>query len=311
MAVRQTVVSDTNSPKTLTFNKLRGVDYSSSPFEVNASRATSMKNMINEDGVNHKRHGFTDELKVNENYNIIDICKLGDHYLFAHKYYSTSYGGNYLTIYGWDGNDDIAQFVNFSYDNESNDVFVFLNNNNIFIPYKKIIISYDPVSKSYSTHTDGDELYTPTTTISINSNSESGNSGVSYEEPNILTAKRKNSLIGDKINTVKVTFVPFNSSKDILSAKMYATFGGANISGYSNSVSYQNLNLMPMKDLSFRVVPGKYSVYASVTTSNVTIADTDELCDEGGNSLGEPTGDGRKYIVIEEDISIYVKESGK
>ena len=76
MAVRQTVVSDTNSPKTLTFNKLRGVDYSSSPFEVNTSRATSMKNMINEDGVNHKRNGWTEDTEINKMISEMNITNI-------------------------------------------------------------------------------------------------------------------------------------------------------------------------------------------------------------------------------------------
>ena len=66
MAVKQTIPSNTNQTKSLTFSKLRGVDYSSSPFEVSTSRAVHVKNMINEDGVNHKRPGWTNDNKIND-----------------------------------------------------------------------------------------------------------------------------------------------------------------------------------------------------------------------------------------------------
>ena len=85
MAVRQTVVSDTNSPKTLTFNKLRGVDYSSSPFEVTPSRATSMKNMINKDGVNHKRNGWSEDLEINKKILEMNITNIKGIYMSSNE----------------------------------------------------------------------------------------------------------------------------------------------------------------------------------------------------------------------------------
>ena len=42
----------------LVLSDFKGVDFSSSPFRVSQSRATDMRNLINEYGVNHKRHGW-------------------------------------------------------------------------------------------------------------------------------------------------------------------------------------------------------------------------------------------------------------
>ena len=47
-----------NQRKFYKFNKFRGVDYSSSPLEVKANRATDMANLIIRDGTLHKRNGF-------------------------------------------------------------------------------------------------------------------------------------------------------------------------------------------------------------------------------------------------------------
>ena len=80
MAVKQTIPSNTNQTKSLTFSKLRGVDYSSSPFEVSTSRAVHMKNMINEDGVNHKRPGWSENnehskfIKESKFDVLLDVC---------------------------------------------------------------------------------------------------------------------------------------------------------------------------------------------------------------------------------------------
>ena len=64
MGVKQNVPNNANETKSMKFSKLRGVDYSSSPFEVSTSRAVHSKNMINEDGVNHKRKGWTTDLRM-------------------------------------------------------------------------------------------------------------------------------------------------------------------------------------------------------------------------------------------------------
>ena len=42
----------------LVLTDFKGVDFSSSPYKVDPKRASSMRNMINEYGVNHKRRGW-------------------------------------------------------------------------------------------------------------------------------------------------------------------------------------------------------------------------------------------------------------
>ena len=94
MGVKQNVPNNANETKSMKFSKLRGVDYSSSPFEVSTSRAVHSKNMINEDGVNHKRKGWTTDLHINyslgENmfrkFKIIDVFKCGNKYILTVQY---------------------------------------------------------------------------------------------------------------------------------------------------------------------------------------------------------------------------------
>ena len=66
MAVKQSIPSYTNTNKSLTLGNFKGIDASSSPFEVDISRATYCQNLINENGVNHKRQGWTQDNELND-----------------------------------------------------------------------------------------------------------------------------------------------------------------------------------------------------------------------------------------------------
>jgi hypothetical protein len=85
MGVRQQIPSSTGQPRQMGFAKLRGVDYSTSPFEVNPSRAVDMRNIINDDGINHKRPGWSENTKINQKLatefygqNVIGVFKEGN-----------------------------------------------------------------------------------------------------------------------------------------------------------------------------------------------------------------------------------------
>lgn len=197
MAVRQTVVSDTNSQKTLTFNKLRGVDYSSSPFEVSTSRATSMKNMINEDGVNHKRHGWSEDLEINKTISEKNITNIKGIYIPTsttgklkyiiatdNKIYSFTKTRGYFTL----------DITNTFYDYTVKFVD---SKNKIIIFYPSAIYSFDIDALKYEDYTKGDS-YIPTTTISINPIEDLESTRKTFEYSNLLNKERKNTLIGRK-----------------------------------------------------------------------------------------------------------------
>lgn len=60
--------------KQVELNDFKGVDFSSSPLRVRQNRASSMKNFINEYGVNHKRHGWNELFKIRDsNGNVVKI----------------------------------------------------------------------------------------------------------------------------------------------------------------------------------------------------------------------------------------------
>ena len=50
--------------RTLQLSNFRGVDFSSSPLSVRSDRASNMRNFINEYGVNKKRNGWNELIKI-------------------------------------------------------------------------------------------------------------------------------------------------------------------------------------------------------------------------------------------------------
>lgn len=234
MAVRQTVVSSTNSPKTLTFNKLSGVDYSSSPFEVNTSRATSMKNMINEDGVNHKRHGWSEDLEINKTINEKNITNIKGIYIPNNKSDKLKY------IIATDSK--IYSFMNvggyYTFDVNKNDseyiVNFVANKNKIIMFYPSAIYAFDLDSSKYEDYTKGDS-YVPTTTISINPISSEDSTRKSFEYANLLNARRKNTLIGAKESEFNILYFTVDYSavgsdfSNIKNQSIYISDVGENI----------------------------------------------------------------------------------
>ena len=219
MAVRQTVVSDTNSPKTLTFNKLRGVDYSSSQFEVSTSRATSMKNMINEDGVNHKRHGWSEdnifskkitELQFDETLGVYDVVlKNTFNESFVPVYVYAGIIGETVKIYVQLKQDDGTIYIPSSFEYTctlaERTINCFENNGDLYIlgcgEYSKLKViesTIDQYAYEIDFETASSFGYVPTTTKSRNNKYDTENNGAkfqNFDSANVLTPKRKNSFI--------------------------------------------------------------------------------------------------------------------
>lgn len=237
MAVKQTIPSNTNQTKSLTFSKLRGVDYSSSPFEASTSRAVHMKNMINEDGVNHKRPGWTNDNKINDvfsgkqiiyfsngkaitmegNYPTFYLFNtLGD-VIFTSKFPNTSLSDYERTTTGWvtgadpwewiynDGKYDIdckiftVEVLDSKYSSGIRvDTFISISGRNWqFKSYSNGEYELIPLSQV---------AYKPLTAISINPDSDTTATASEKEKPNIMTNYRRNSLISNINMPFKVTF---------------------------------------------------------------------------------------------------------
>ena len=221
MAVKQTIPTYTNSTKSLTLGNFKGIDASSSPFEVKTTRATYCQNLINENGANHKRrgwtvneemfgfiyeHGFTDLMDVKRvtfrvnGKNVkatvfVGFCRDDTDLRVAVKFddnesYSSS--EDYQSLGVWTTKKTFHCF-------ESNGNIYFITCGNFYI-----VTALEKDGGGYKASFGHIEYnsYRPTTTISINNELEEseGSTRKSFEYANLLTTYRKNKLIGLNYN---------------------------------------------------------------------------------------------------------------
>lgn len=306
MGVKQNVPNNANETKSMKFSKLRGVDYSSSPFEVSTSRAVHSKNMINEDGVNHKRKGWTTDSHINfglvgntyKNFKILNVFKIGEKYVLTVEY--DDYGIRTYFV------NDLNNVFDFNFSNNSNvtdSSKIIEIDNNIFL-VEDTVFSYNSSENTLSTSAINyaSATYVPTTTISINSVEDEISGATPYEERNLLTYRRKNSMIGKNIETVKVTFRTMDTDRYIASVSIADGYRlGSNIVEYDMGL---DSNRVYNKEVSFRVIPGWYVISAALDDYD----GYDILCDENGNTIGDEGSQNKTEINIEEDIVIYIKE---
>lgn len=222
MAVKQQIPSSTNAPKTLNFAKLRGVDFSTSPFEVASTRATDMKNLINEDGVNHKRQGWSENHPINE---ILSTKYYNEKIIAVHKTGNTTIIVLNKKILVFDENILKKEFdIDKMYDSITQADFLVRKNEVIVYCYAGINTLIYIVSLSKFNVSEF-EPYVPTTTISINPLSSETSTRDSLDFANLLTRKITNSLIGNaetEFHQLYVTVDYSNISNEIFNnLKLY------------------------------------------------------------------------------------------
>lgn len=175
------------------FEKIRGVDVSSSPLTVSKNRASRMINMINEDGVNVKRHGWRDVARFSS--------ALGGERIngiFAYKDKFVVHAGQ--ALYLCDNEFNIKEKIpgKGNYELKNQPAKGYVSNGRLWIAGAGDYIVYDgeTVQRVY----DSDYAYIPTTTVNITS----GLNGAGYirDRVNLLCNRRKNMLIGAKRESV-------------------------------------------------------------------------------------------------------------
>ena len=225
MAIKQTIPSNTNANKTLTLGNFKGIDASSSPFEVNGSRATYCQNLINENGVNHKRPGWR-TIKIFDGAQSIFHFKMnGGNRLFVVSLIESS-SDSYLlkrTLYGYEkdisecvviaeksetiNSEELTTIKSYGFDFKKMQCFLKGGNAYIVGGGSLIIIHDDEIDSHDGMIIDGEkgivysDAYIPTTTISINRDSEETATRKEKEHANLLSKYRKNTLIGVKASS--------------------------------------------------------------------------------------------------------------
>ena len=170
------------------FEKIRGVDVTSSPINVVSNRASYMLNMINEGGTNKKRHGWQDiawfEDREGKKLSINGIYSFGDGYVV--------HAGTHFYKCGKDfSNKELVLAEGVAVTNTKSRGYV--QDGKLWIVGAGDYLVYDgdviqPVMESMY-------AYIPTTSIGITASIE-GDKTEAYQGVNLFTKKRKNKLIG-------------------------------------------------------------------------------------------------------------------
>lgn len=182
--------------QTVTLTDFRGVDLTTSPLRVAKNRATYMRNLINDHGINHKRPGWSEMLRLDGRINGVFPYQNGEHdVLLVHAgtaFYRAAYdeatglwSPALISKEGWGLTDTRSQCV------YRGGVAYILGCGN-YLAYGK------HGGENYSLVPVSEIAYVPTTTVSINAgeNSVIGTNGSSLSAVNLLSPWRKNTAIG-------------------------------------------------------------------------------------------------------------------
>ena len=172
-------LKDRNS---LTISNFKGVDFSSSAVNVQSNRASYMRNLINEGGVNKKRNGWN-ELKVYEG-SINGIfeapLRVG---MLVHAGTKIYWDSNRSVLVDGVQNKRSQAFY------KDNKVYIVCGDIYVF----KFVVGEGVVATRLI---DSDEIYIPTTTISIDNDTVTDTVRATLDDINCLTKWRKNTLVG-------------------------------------------------------------------------------------------------------------------
>ena len=190
-------LKDRNS---LTISNFKGVDFSSSAVNVQSNRASYMRNLINEGGVNKKRNGWN-ELKVYEG-SINGIfeapLKMG---MLVHAGTKIYWDTNRSVLVENVQNKRSQAFY------KDDKVYILCGDIYVF----KFVADEGVIATRLL---DSDEIYIPTTTISIDNDTVTDTVRATLDDINCLTKWRKNTLVGAKITKEGETVKPNEWSLD-------------------------------------------------------------------------------------------------
>lgn len=182
--------------QTVTLTDFRGVDLTTSPLRVAKNRATYMRNLINDHGINHKRPGWSEMLRRDGRINGVFPYQNGDHDVLLVHAGTAFYRATYNEATGLWSPELISEDDWGLTDTRSQCVYrggvAYILGCGNYLAYGK----HD--GASYTLVPVSEIAYVPTTTVSINAGEGAsiGANGSSLSAVNLLSPWRKNTAIG-------------------------------------------------------------------------------------------------------------------
>jgi hypothetical protein len=176
---------------TATLTDFKGVDLNTSPLRVATNRASFMKNFICDNGVNHKRPGWEEQLRLDgQIYGIFPFDEGGTEVLLIHAgegiYRAEQTDGRWITDRLDSGRIRIHETRS----------QCFYRGGRAFIIGCGNYLVYGKFGDSYALKEVAEIAYVPTTTIGIGGSDEVQET---LDAVNLLTRKRKNTAVGGMI----------------------------------------------------------------------------------------------------------------
>lgn len=195
----------------LTLDNFKGVDFSSSPLQVRSNRASEMRNFINEYGVNKKRHGWNELLHIRNSQGVEQpINGIFQYVNGTHKETLVHAGTHFYRIEKSNGKYTYTDItLSSTYAEAKVDLSkltstrsqAFFNKGKCYIVGCGDFLVYGSWNgKSYELRkvADNEDTYIPTTTVSIDDDTNETDIRSTLEDINLLSSKRKNQLLGRK-----------------------------------------------------------------------------------------------------------------
>lgn len=213
MSVRMSTNIALKERLSVQLNDFKGVDFSSSPLRVQTNRATDMKNFINEYGVNRKRNGWNELIRI-KNSSGIDL-RINGIFNYQNGQYKKTivHAGNRFFTLDYDSVNQKYVTTDITNSSTYTDAKVITANikdqrSQCFISKGRLYIIGCGDFLVYGSWNDGSsyelrrvynnsDTYIPTTTISIDDDSVTDDtSRATLDNINLLTNKRINQLLG-------------------------------------------------------------------------------------------------------------------
>ena len=191
---------------TKTLENFRGVDLSSSPLRVAPNRAMYMRNFICENGINHKRPGWQELLRIEKDEETGEEPRINGIHPYGRGalvhagkrfYFVDDFSKEHPTVTELNDIDGVTntRSVSFAQGNR-----LFLVGCGVFLVFW-CYSQYDPnyFSASLKPVSEYEGTYVPTTTISIDAKGKNDPARATLDAVNITTGRRKNTLVGKSL----------------------------------------------------------------------------------------------------------------
>lgn len=197
------------SELTLQIDGMRGVDLTNSPLFVDKTRASDMANFIMENGVIQKRNGWKEVMQYDAEINGVwqlDATVIEGNNKVVKKHVIMMVGTNFYNVEGFDtetpscDKDNPIPLINFSIESKIKNEVAY----GVVGGEKLYILCGDFITIGYYNNTlevhrveDDIDTFIPTTTISIPAIGNNAIQRTPYDDINMLTRWRYNSLVGN------------------------------------------------------------------------------------------------------------------